>query len=52
HNMLEVEFLCDRILLMNDGRELALGKPKELVKDTESKNLEEVFLKLVFGDKR
>ncbi len=52
HNMLEVEFLCDRILLINDGRELALGKPKELVKDTESKNLEEVFLKLVFGDKR
>lgn len=50
HNMLEVEYLCDRITLINDGRVVASGKPEEIVKNTNSKNLEEAFIKLVFGD--
>ncbi|WP_338604599.1 ABC transporter ATP-binding protein [Sulfolobus tengchongensis] len=50
HNMLEVEYLCDRIILINDGKAVSYGKPEEIIKSTSSKNLEEAFLKLVFGD--
>ncbi|MEM0188367.1 MAG: ABC transporter ATP-binding protein [Saccharolobus sp.] len=51
HNMLEVEYLCDRILLINDGKAISYGKPEEIVKETSSRNLEEAFLRLVFGGK-
>lgn len=43
HNMLEVEFLSDRVALINEGRILESGTPKELKEKFGSRNLEEVF---------
>lgn len=47
HNMLEVEFLCDRIALINKGLIVEEGKPDDLMKKYKSKNIEEVFTKVV-----
>ena len=47
HNMLEVEYLCDRVALLNKGKIVVEGKPEELLKKYESENLEEVFAKVV-----
>lgn len=47
HNMLEVEYLCDRIALINKGRLVLEGEPKELKVRYEGENLEEVFMKVV-----
>ncbi len=47
HNMLEVEFLCDRVALVNKGRIVLEGKPSELKTQHNSQNLEEVFAKVV-----
>lgn len=47
HNMLEVEYLCNRVALLNRGKIVAGGKPQELKEKFESPNLEEVFAKVV-----
>jgi ABC-2 type transport system ATP-binding protein len=47
HNMLEVEYLCDRIALIDNGIILEKGKPKDLMKRYKSSNIEEVFTKVV-----
>jgi ABC-2 type transport system ATP-binding protein len=47
HNMLEVEYLCDRVALVNKGKIAVEGKPQELKKKYESQNLEEVFAKVI-----
>jgi len=47
HNMLEVEYLCDQVALLNKGKVVAQGKPQELKEKFESANLEEVFAKVV-----
>jgi ABC-2 type transport system ATP-binding protein len=47
HNMLEVEYLCDRVALVNKGKIVVEGKSEELKKKYESENLEEVFAKVV-----
>ena len=47
HNMLEVEFLCDRIALISDGIIVEFGTPKELMNKYNAKNIEEVFTKVV-----
>jgi ABC-2 type transport system ATP-binding protein len=47
HNMLEVEYLCDRVALINEGKILARGSPAELKKKSGVSNLEEVFAKEV-----
>lgn len=47
HNMLEVELLCDRIALVNDGLIVAEGTPYELKQRYEAQNIEEVFVKVV-----
>jgi len=46
HNMLEVEFLCDRIALIDNGKIIDTGTPKGLIERYDSKNLEEVFIKV------
>lgn len=46
HNMLEVEFLCDRIALIHEGRIVLEGSPKELKDEFSANNLEEVFAKV------
>lgn len=49
HNMLEVEYLCDRVALLSRGNLVAIGSPKELMSEYGVRNLEEVFVKVV-GD--
>ncbi len=43
HNMLEIEFLSDRVALVDQGRILDSGTPAELKEKHGAKNLEEVF---------
>lgn len=47
HNMLEVEFLCDRVALINRGRIVITGSPSELKTKYNAINLEEVFGEVV-----
>ncbi|USS41411.1 ABC transporter ATP-binding protein [Thermococcus aggregans] len=47
HNMLEVEFLCDRVALINKGVIVEIGTPKELKEKYNAENLEEVFMSIV-----
>jgi ABC-2 type transport system ATP-binding protein len=47
HNMLEVEYLCDRVALVNKGRIVLEGKPVELKVKYNVANLEEVFAQVV-----
>jgi ABC-2 type transport system ATP-binding protein len=47
HNMLEVEYLCNRVALINKGRLVAEGAPQELKEKFGCSNLEEVFAKVV-----
>jgi ABC-2 type transport system ATP-binding protein len=46
HNMLEVEFLSDRVALIKDGRIIETGTAADLKQKYESRNLEEVFMKV------
>jgi ABC-2 type transport system ATP-binding protein len=43
HNMLEIEFLSDRVALIDKGRILDSGTPAELKERHQAKNMEEVF---------
>jgi ABC-2 type transport system ATP-binding protein len=43
HNMLEVEYLCERVALINKGKIVAEGAPAELKTKYKASNLEEVF---------
>jgi ABC-2 type transport system ATP-binding protein len=46
HNMLEIEFLCDRVGFIDKGRLLGVGAPADLKKKYGAENLEEVFLRM------
>ena len=50
HNMLEVEYLCDRVGIIHKGRLIAEGEPKKLIEEHGVENLEEVFTKIVGGE--
>ena len=47
HNMLEVEFLCERIALINKGEIVEEGNAPKLKEKHQASNLEEVFTKVV-----
>jgi len=47
HNMLEVEYLCDRVALINRGKVVAEGEPQELKEKFGGTNLEEFFARVV-----
>jgi ABC-2 type transport system ATP-binding protein len=47
HNMLEVEYLCERVALINKGRIVATGSPVELKAKYKAVNLEDVFGEVV-----
>jgi len=44
HNMYEVERMCDDVIVMNKGRIVNRGSPKQLLETYGRENLEEVFL--------
>ncbi len=47
HNMLEVEYLCHRVALINRGQIIEVGTPGELKDKYSAENLEEVFMTAV-----
>ncbi|MFC1927636.1 ABC transporter ATP-binding protein [Chloroflexota bacterium] len=47
HNMLEVELLCHRIALIDDGIIVASGTADELKKEYDARNIEEAFVKAI-----
>jgi ABC-2 type transport system ATP-binding protein len=47
HNMLEVEFLSDRVALIDKGKILEVGTPTGLKEKYHANNLEEVFVEVV-----
>lgn len=49
HNMFEVDLLCDRVAMINEGELVLVGTPKELKDRFGANNLEEVFVKAVMG---
>ena len=49
HNMFEVDMLCDRVGLIDQGNLVLLGTPKELKERFGVDTLEEVFVKAVKG---
>ena len=46
HNMLEVEFLCHRVALINEGKVIAEGTPDELKQEFSAENLEQAFMEV------
>lgn len=48
HNMLEVEYLCDRIALIDKGKIIESGTPNELKEKYSAQNMEEVFEKITY----
>ena len=49
HFMDEAEY-CHRVIIMQDGREVALGNPAELKAEHSSANMQELFLKVLGED--
>ena len=47
HNMLEVEILCNRIALIDNGKIVESGTPRELKTKYDADNIEEVFTSVV-----
>lgn len=50
HNMREMEEMSDRIVFLDKGKVIATGRPEDVVKGFEKKNLEEVFIKVARGE--
>ena len=46
HYMEEAQELCDRVGIIDHGKLIALGTPKQLMEKFHAKNLEEVFIEL------
>ncbi len=47
HNMLEVEYLCDRVSLIHNGEILVDGSPEDIKREYKARNLEEAFAKVI-----
>ncbi len=47
HNMLEIEYLSDRVAIIDQGKIFEVGTPRGLKKKYGAENLEEVFRKVV-----
>ena len=43
HNMLEIDFLSDRVAIIDKGKILEIGEPELLKQEYSAQNLEEVF---------
>jgi len=49
HNMKEIEEVCDRIMFLHHGKIIAEGSHDDMLKKFESRDLDEVFIKIVRG---
>ncbi len=49
HNMLEIEYICDRVAIIHKGKIVAEGAPSDLKRELEASNLEEVFMRKVMA---
>ncbi len=49
HNMFEVDMLCDRVGMIDQGNLILLGSPSDLKREYGVETLEEVFVKAVKG---
>lgn len=49
HYMEEAENICDKIIMLNKGKIIAEGTPKEIKKQTQTTNLRDSFFKLIGG---
>ena len=47
HYMEEAEYMCDRIIMIHEGKIVCNNSPEDLKKETDSHNLREVFKKLI-----
>jgi lipooligosaccharide transport system ATP-binding protein len=47
HNMLEAQYLCSRVVILNRGMKVAEGTPEELERISDTHGLEDVFLQLI-----
>ncbi|BFI75073.1 ABC transporter ATP-binding protein [Sulfurisphaera ohwakuensis] len=47
HNMLEVQYMCDNIAMINDGKTIISGSPNDIIEKLKVKNLEEAFMKVI-----
>ena len=52
HYMEEAENLSDRIGIMADGKLVAVGTSKELIKKAKTKNFEDAFVKIATGEEK
>jgi ABC-2 type transport system ATP-binding protein len=52
HNMPEIERLCDRVIVLKQGRAVAEGMPEELIHQYGRTTLEEVFLDIARKETR
>ncbi|MFX1332355.1 MAG: ABC transporter ATP-binding protein [Promethearchaeota archaeon] len=50
HDLNEVQQLCDRVGILNEGNLVAVGKPSEIEDQFKAANLEEVFVGLFTGE--
>ena len=50
HYMEEAENICDRVILINKGKIIAEGTPKEIEKETKTTNIRDAFLTLIGGE--
>ena len=51
HYMEEAENICNRVVLINKGKVIAIGTPKEIEKETNTTNIRDAFFKLIGGAK-
>ena len=49
HYMEEAENICDRVVLINKGKVIAIGTPEKICKDTNTTNIRDAFLTLIGG---
>ena len=48
--MEEAENICDKIVMINKGKVIATGSPKEIKKNTDTTNLRDAFFALIGGN--
>ena len=51
HYMEEAENICDQVIMINKGKVIKTGTPKEIKKDTNTTNLRDAFFSLIGSEK-